>query len=106
MQRKQSITIVIHNQETAEVTENKCCEWWKNYLHTDKEGGWIENMNCGKWLHEFCSPYNDKCVECGRNLLLEENSKLQKRIYNIWLIATEFEFIWLRCFVLMIYFLF
>jgi len=80
MQRKQSITIAIYSQDTAEGSENKCCEYWRNYLRTAKEGGWIENMSCGKWLREFCSPYNDKCVDSGRNLLREENSKMQKRI--------------------------
>jgi hypothetical protein len=80
MQRKYSIAIVIHNQDTAENYENKCCECWKNYFHTAKEDGWVENMSCGKWLRELCSPYNDKCVDCGRNLLREENSKMQKRM--------------------------
>lgn len=57
---------------------NRCCECWENYFLTTKEDDWIECVNCKKWLHESCSVYNNKCVDCGRKLAREENEKKQK----------------------------
>jgi hypothetical protein len=56
----------IHNRETPEDSDTKYCECWENYLQKTKVGDWIECASCRNWLHEFCSPYNDKCFDCGR----------------------------------------
>jgi DNA-directed RNA polymerase subunit RPC12/RpoP len=79
MQKKKTRKIDIHNRETYEESETKCCECWEDYVKT-KEDAWIECVSCRNWLHKVCSPYNDKCFDCGRKLLREKNSKMQKRI--------------------------
>ena len=56
---------------------NRCCECWENYFLTKKKDDWIKCLNCAKWLHETCSPYKEKCVDCGRKLAREENMKQQ-----------------------------
>jgi hypothetical protein len=46
-------------------------------LAAGKEDDWIECVSCRNWLHEFCSPYKVKGVDCGRKLLQEKNSNMQ-----------------------------
>ena len=53
---------------------------WENYLQTIKEDDWIECVSYRNWLHDFRSPYKDKCVDYGKKLLREKNSKMQKRM--------------------------
>ena len=79
MQSRKSIKSNFHNRETAEDSEMKCCEFWENYARTTKENGGIECLSCRNWLHECRPSYKDKCVDCGRKLLLEK-TKMQKRI--------------------------
>jgi len=80
MQRKNSITTDTHNQETAEDFDTNCCECWEDYVPTAKNDDWIEYVNCRNWLREFCSPCKHRCFDCGRKLLREKSSKMQKRI--------------------------
>jgi uncharacterized membrane protein YcgQ (UPF0703/DUF1980 family) len=81
LKKKKSKEKESSNQKTPENSDtNKCCECWENYFRTTKEDDWIECVCCINWLHESCSQYKDKCVDCGRKLLREENSKNQKRI--------------------------
>ena len=76
MQRKKTIKTDIHNQETSEVSETKCCECWENYMQTTTEDDWIECVSCRNWLLEFCSPYENKWVDCHRKLMRDKNSKM------------------------------
>ena len=46
-------------------------------------------MSCRHLLQEFCSPYEDKCFDCGRKLLREKNSKMQKRVQKTSLIPSQ-----------------
>ena len=46
MQRNQSIKTDIHNQETADDSETKCCECWENYAQTTKENDWMKCVSC------------------------------------------------------------
>ena len=71
-EKKKRITD-IHNQETYEESEKKCCE-------QTKEDDWIVCVSCRNWLHKVCSPYNDKWFDCGSKLLREKNSNMQKRL--------------------------
>jgi hypothetical protein len=80
MQKKNSLKQDIHNQEICEDSDTKFCECWEHYLHTAKDDDWTEYVSSRKWLHELCSPYKDKCVDCGRKLLRDKNSKMQKRM--------------------------
>jgi len=100
MQRKNSVATDIRNQHTAEEFETNCCDCWEDYVQTAKKDDWIECVNCRNWLREFCSPCNHKCFECGRKLLREKYSKMQKMIEKISFVATQtLEFIWSKYYV-------
>jgi hypothetical protein len=81
MQKKNSIKTDIHNQEAAEDSEKKCCVCWENYVKTAEHDGWIECVSCRNLLHEFCSPYKDKCFGCGR-IYCERNTGSCRRGYR------------------------
>jgi hypothetical protein len=78
----------IHNEATAENSETKYCNCWRNFLckqlrsslHTTKKDYGIEYVSCRNWLHEICSPYPDKYIDRGGKLLREKNSKVQERV--------------------------
>lgn len=53
-----------------------------------KKDDWIECVSCRNWLHEFCSPYKHKYVDCGRKLVRDKNSKMQMRMQKISFIVT------------------
>ena len=74
MQRKKTMQTDIHNQKTAEDSDTRCCECWENYVQITKADNWIERVRWSSVLH------TNKCVECGRKLLRQKNSKTQKRI--------------------------
>jgi len=49
-------------------------------VQTTKENDWMECVSCRNWLHDFCSPYKDRCVYCGRKLVRLKESNTQKRV--------------------------
>lgn len=68
----------IHNLETAEDSDTKCCGCCENSLQTTKEDDRIECASCRNWLHEFCSPYKHRYFDCGRWSVWKKNSRKEK----------------------------
>jgi len=52
-------------------------------MQTTTEDDWIECVSCRNWLRQFCSPYKDKCVECGIKLRREKKSNDRKDLGNL-----------------------
>jgi hypothetical protein len=69
----------IHNQETAEETETKCCECWENYMQKTKKDGSIKFVSCRNSLQDLFPLHKDKCVDCIRKLLREKKARCRRR---------------------------
>lgn len=62
--------------DTVSDSEDEACvECLEIYAVTTSRSDWIKCMSCGRWLHESCTLYQDKCCDCGRKEIRQKNSK-------------------------------
>lgn len=58
--------------------EDECTECLEMYRETTSTSDWIQCVTCGRWLHESCTIYSNKCIDCGRRQVRAANKKTLK----------------------------
>lgn len=69
------VEIELLSNNVNENDNESCAECFELYCLTTSKSDWIQCILCKKWLHESCSLYPQKCVDCGRKEVRQRNVK-------------------------------
>ena len=75
----ESLLSLQESGDSLTYVENECVECLELYKQTRSTADWIKCVKCGRWLHETCSVYANKCSACGRL----ENRRLKNSKLNL-----------------------
>ncbi|KAG8295034.1 hypothetical protein J6590_089620 [Homalodisca vitripennis] len=58
--------IELLSDHVSDNEDDECTECLELYQETTSTSDWIKCMVCGRWMHESCTIYEGKCIDCGR----------------------------------------
>lgn len=60
------LAIELLSDHVSEDNDDECTECLELYHETTSTSDWVKCIMCGRWMHESCTIYEAKCIDCGR----------------------------------------